>query len=423
MVDIWLPYGNTEICVRVPTENLLNIIEPKTKLATINAVAEIENALVNPIGTSRLSELAKSGDRIAIVLSDCGKSANDAAISSILKELSPTGIKNENVTVIVAYDPLKNTNDEHLLSEEVESQLRIIWHNPETDEQVRIGETSRGTKVYVNKAFVEAKIKIICGSVKPHFYAGYSGSRDGVLPGVSNLETVQNNMTLALNPKARRGVLESNPVHEDMLEAAYLAKVDSVMNIVQNERGELVKAFAGDMEASFEEATKFADEIYKIPVDARSDIACVGTGGSPFDSNLFEASKVLDSAYEVTKRNGFIVLVAECLQGYGRHEFFQFVSSHKDPDALERNLRKKMSFEGLVAHRFLRTLQRNQVFLVSAIPDYYALESVRMKTARTANEALRYAFAEVEKRGKVSVVTNGNMMIPLVEGGGEETRQ
>lgn len=422
LVDIWLPYGNTEICVRVPTENLLNIIEPNQKTAAANIAAEVENALANPIGAPPLSELAKPGDKIAIVLSDCGKSANNVAISSILKELSPAGIKNEDVIIIVAYNPLKGISDD-LLSEEVASQLKIIRHNPETDEQVRIGETSRGTKVFVDKVFAEAKIKILYGPVEPHLYAGYSGGRDGVLPGVSSLETVQSSVTLALNPKAHRGVLEGNPVHEEMLEAAYLARVDYVLNMVQNERREVVKVFAGDMEASFEEATKFADGIYKIPVDARADITCVGAGGSPADSSLFESCKALDGAYEAAKRNGIVVLIAECLQGYGNSEFFQFVSRYKDPDALERSLRKKMRLEGLIAHRLLKTLQRNQVFLVSAIPDYYALESFKMKTARTANEALRYAFAEVEKRGKVSIVTNGHMMIPLVKGGGEETRQ
>lgn len=423
MVDVWFPYGNTEICARVPTENLLSVIEPKKKLAAANVNAEIENALANPIGTSRLSDLAKPEDTIAIVLGDCGRLVNSASISSILKELSQSGIRNEKISVIVAYNPLRYTQNKQVLDTGLEEQLRTIWHNPETGGQVRIGETSRGTKVSVNKSFADAKVKILCGSVEPHFFEGYSGGRDIVLPGVSSAETIQNNLALALNLKARRGVLEGNPVHEDLLEAAYLAKVDCTLSVVLNERGEVVKAFAGDMEASFEEATKSVDEIYRIAVDARADISCVGTGGSPFDANLFEASKALDCAQETTKRNGIIILVAECLQGYGGREFFQFISSYKDPDALERNLRKKMSLEGLIAHRFLRTLQRNQVFLVSTIPDYYALESFRVKTARTANEALRLAFDIAEKRAKVCSIINGNMMIPSVKSGGEEIRQ
>lgn len=418
MVDIWLPYGNTEVCVRVPTENLLDVIEPKERAGAENPQAEIEKALMNPIGTKRLTETVKPGDKVVIVLKDSGALTNQLMVSSILKELNSAGTKDEDLAVIVAYNPLRSyaaKMAEPLLSEDISSRIRIICHNCETSEHVKVGETSRGTKVYLNKAFTEAKVKISVGVIEPHLYAGYSGGRDGVLPGISNIETVQRNSSLSLNPKATRGSLEGNPVHEDMIEAAHLAGVDFTLNVVRNSKLEVVNAFAGDINEAFDEGVKLVDTMYKVPTEKRADVVCIGSGGSPFDVNLFEACRSIDGALEATRRGGVIVLVAECPEGYGNREFYEFMSRFKDPDALEKNLKKKFSIGGFMAYRLLRALQRTKIFLVSIMPDYYALEPFRMNTARTANEALRYAFNVVGKKGKISVIPYGNLTIPLIK--------
>jgi nickel-dependent lactate racemase len=124
----------------------------------------------------------------------------------------------------------------------------------------------------------------------------------------------------------------------------------------------------------------------------------------------------VDCTFEVSKRGGVVVLIAECSEGYGNNEFCRFMSEFNDSDDLEKSLKKKFRIEGLIAYRLLKVLQRNEVFLVSAMPDYYALETFRMKTARTANEALRYAFESVGRKGKVSIISCGNLIIPLVKG-------
>lgn len=417
-----MPYGNTEICVRVPTENILNIIEPNEKGAAGNSQGEVENALMNPIGTNRLTEIVKAGAKVVIVLKDSGASDNQMMISAISKELNSAGVKDEDITVIVAYNPLNasTAKSEETLLNDFSSKIRVIHHNCEHSEHIKVGETSWGTKVHLNKIFAEAEVKVLANYIEPHIYAGYSGGRDGVLPGVSNSETVLNNLLLSLNPKAKRGVLKANPVHEDMVEAAHLADVNFVLTAVKNVKHEIVKAFAGDIDKAFDEGVKFVDEIYKIPVDGRADIVIVSSGGSSFDINLFEACKYIDCVFEVAKRGGVVVLVAECSEGYGNNEFYRFMSEFKDYDTLEKSLKKKFRIEGLIAYRLLKVLQRNEIFLVSAMPDYYALETFGMKTTRTANEALRYAFDYVGRKGKVSVISHGNLMIPLIKGEDEK---
>jgi len=419
LVDIWLPYGKTEVCVRIPTENILGVIEPNEKTGVKELQAEIENALMNPINTKRLTETVKPRNKVAIVLKDSDASTNQMMISAILKELNSAGAKDEDLTVIIAYDPLppftSKGEERLLLSEELSSRIRIIHHNCETGEHIQVGKTSRGTKVYLNKTFGEAKVKILAGVIEPHIYAGYSGGRDGVLPGISNVETVQRNLLLSLHPKAKKGSLEDNPVHEDMVEAAQLAEVSFTLNVVRNSRLEVVRAFAGDVNKAFDEGVKLVEEMYKAPTERRADVVFLSPGGSPFDITLFEACKGIDSALEVTRIDGVIVLVAECVNGYGKSEFYEFMSRFKDPNALEKALKKSFSIGGLMAYRLMRALQRVKISLVSVMPDYYASEVFRMKTARTANEALRYAFDAIGKRGKVSVIPYGNLTMPIIK--------
>ncbi len=423
MVEIWLPYGNTEVCLRVPTENLLGIIEPAEKSGAEDAQAAIEKALANPISSKPLGEIAKPDKKIAIALKDSGSSTNQLMISSILKVLNSAGIRDEEVTVIVAYDPLRasasRTEEIFSLGEYLSSRIRVMRHNPETSECVEVGKTSKGTKVSLNKAFVESSVKILAGVIEPHPLAGYSGGREAVLPGLSRTETIQHNFLLSLSSKARLSGLEDNPVHEDMVEAARLAGVNFSLNVVRNQMLEVVGAFAGDVVKSFSEGVKLAEEVFKASAEKRADIVFVSPGGAPLDADLFESCKVISGAVEAAKRGGAIVLMAECLKGYGNTDFYETMPKFADPDALEKELKKNFTVGGLMVYRLMRVLQRHKVYSVSMMPDHYVSEVFRMRPARTANEALRYAFEEVGKKGKVSVIPHGSLVVPEIKSGEE----
>jgi nickel-dependent lactate racemase len=299
-----------------------------------------------------------------------------------------------------------------ILGEGLSSRIKVVRHDPEKMEHVKVGQTSRGTKVILNKDFFEADVKIVAGVVEPHPFAGYSSGGELVLPGVSSLETVRSNFLLALDSKAERGIVGNNPVYEDMVEAANLAGVDFCMNVVRNGGLEVVRAFAGDVEGSFVEAIKLVDETCKIEVKSRADTVFVSPGGFPFDGSLSEASTCLDITKDLVKRDKSVVLVAECAFGLGNKDFADAASKYDAPKALEKDLRKKFSAGKLIAYRLLTTVQNSRVFLVSVVPDYLAAKVHGIKGARTANEAYRYASDIAGKNGKVSFVPYGNLTIP-----------
>ena len=418
MVEVWLPYGKTEVCVRVPTQNLLKIVEPSHRDAAQNPHSEIESSLASPFGTLRLSEMAKPESKVALVLRDSDTSTNQMVVSALLNELNSAGVRDENVTVIVAYDPLRDhpaRQQMPVLGEGLSSRVGIVSHDPEKMERVNVGRTSRGTEVFLNKAFVEADVKIAAGVVEPHPFAGYSGGAELVLPGVSSLETIRNNFLFALDKKAERGTVENNPVHEDMVEAARLAKVDFCLNVVRNGSLEVVKAFAGSVEGSFNEAVKLANEVCGTQVDNRADVVYLSPGGFPFDGSLFEACRCLDVAVDLCKRGKSVVLVAECAYGLGNGDFVEAASKFDDPKALEKDLKRNFSVGRLVAYRLLTAAQSIRVFLVSVVPDYLVAQVHGVKGARTANEAYRYASDVAGKNGKVLFVPYGNLMVPQIK--------
>jgi len=420
MVDVWLPYGKTEVCVRVPTQNFLGLIEPKEKPGVLDARAEIERALKEPVGSKKLSEIVKPEHKVAIVVDDATRPApSHLMIPPILDELNMAGVKNENITIIFGcgtHKAVKNEEAVRLLDEAVLNRVKAISHDCKAEDLVYVGTTQKhGTKVYLNRIFAEADVKILTGDVCFHYYAGYGGGRKSVLPAVSGEETIKHNHAMLLHPNAKTGVLEGNPIHEDMVEAAKLAKVDFILNVVTNSKGEVVKAFAGDLEQAFYEGVKVVDEMYRIPVDRKADIVVVSPGGYPADVNLFQAYKGVDSALEVVKRGGVIVLLAECSQGHGNQVFYDWMVKFSDIKAVEREIKRNFVLGGHKAYYLLKALQNHQIILVSLMPDYYGTNIFKLKTARAVNDALNEAFKVAGKNAKVWAMPYGNFTLPEVK--------
>ena len=418
MVDVWLPYGKTDVCVRVPARNLLGTIEPKDRAAAPDQKAEVERALKEPIGTKRLLEIAKPESKVAIVVDDATRKApSERMLIPVLAELNEAGVKDENVTVIFGcgtHRAVKPEEATELLGAEALKRVKVISHCCTDSDLVYIGTTKTyGNKVRVNRVFAEADVRILLGDVNYHYYAGYGGGRKSVLPAVSCGETIQHNHAMLVNPNARTGILEGNPIHIDMTEAARIAKVDFIVNVVENKKGEIVKAFAGDLEAAFLEGVKLVDEMYQVTIDRRADIIVVSAGGYPSDMNLYQAYKGLDNALDAVKRGGVIILVAECIEGHGNQVFYDWMTRLGDIKAVEKEVRRNFVMGGHKALYLLKALQNHPIILVSSMPDFYATSIFKLKTARAVNDALNEAFKIAGSASRVWAMPQGSYTLPV----------
>jgi len=418
MVDVWLPYGKTDVCVRVPARNLLGSITPvQNHNGVTSPKTEIERAIKAPIGASLLSEIAKPENKVAIIVDDVvRKDVHDVMILSVLAELNAAGIKDDDVTLIFGCDnksAAKSEEAESFFGKEVFNRVKTVKHDVKAKDLVYVGTTkSYGNKVFLNRFFAEADIKILLGEVYLHYYAGYEGGRKSLIVTASGEETIQHNSVMMLNSNAKAGILTGNPVHEDMTEAARLAKVDFIVNVVRNSKGEIVKAFAGDLNAAFLEAVKLVDEIYKVKIDRRADILVVSAGGDPLDVNLDKAYQAIDNALDVVKRGGVIILVAECPEGHGNQMFYDWMTKLTDLKNAEKEIKRNFAMGGHKAYYLLKTLQNHPVILVSALPDYYATNVFKLKTARAVNDALTDAFKIAGSTSRVWTIPFGSYTLP-----------
>ena len=414
MVDVWLPYGETEVCARVPARNMMATIKPNEFHEIENIKSEVKKALKEPLGVEGLHELAKSSHKVTLVVKaslEMDVKVNQAVIEVIREELHNAGINDENITIILAYNPItvQTINAESLLS----NGLKILHHDPKSSEHVYLGETSKGTKIYLNKMLIEADLRVVISFVEPHPYAGYGGL-DVILPGVSGDETIKNHGVLALHPRAKRGVLKHNPAYEDMLEASNLVGIDFSIELARV-GDSIVGVFAGSLNETFRRGVKLLESVCKVPIERKADMLLYSSGGAPHDSNLFDALVDLDSMTDILSKDGFIILVAECSMGYGSRDFYDWMRRFKGSADILRALRTVFNWGGYMAYRLSSYLERFNMLLVSALPDYYAVDVFKFKSFRAVNDALRYSINAVGRRSRVVAIPNGRAVIPILK--------
>ncbi len=386
-----------------------------------DAREEILRVLEEPIGSKPLRERVSPKDAVALVVDDYTRTApSGLMVSALLEKLNQIGVEDENVTAIFAcgtHRAVKPDETAELLGEDIPDRIRVISHNCHSDDHVFVGTTKKnGTKVVVNRAFAEADFRILTGDIEPHYFAGYGGGRKSVLPGIAGIEAIKHNHALMLHPNAKTGVLEGNPIHQDMVEAARLAGVDFILNVVSNSTGEVVKAFAGDLEQAFYEGVDLVEDIYIVPVERRADIVIASPGGYPSDINLYQAYKTVDNALDSVKRGGVIILVAECPEGYGSGAFYEWMKRFKDSKSIEKEIKKRFAVGGHKAYYLLKALQKAHIILVSTLPDYYAVNVFKLRTAGAVNDALEEAFKITGRSAKILSISHGHSVLPQFRG-------
>ncbi|MEM3737157.1 MAG: nickel-dependent lactate racemase [Candidatus Bathyarchaeia archaeon] len=412
MVEVWLPYGKTEICLTISAENFLGTIEPQLKPAAPDPEAEIKYALENPKGSPRLREIVRSGGKVAVVVdSTTNMHLSQLMLSKVIDELKSGGISESAITIIFGQRSQPSPDRSSSLEVGDLGGLVKLAHDPNTAELVEVGVTSYKTRVVLNRAFAEADFKVLIGEIGLDPYAGYSGGRAGVLA-VSGFKTIQHNRSLITDPNCKVGNLEKNPVHLDMVEAAKLAGVNFILNAVTDDAGKIVKAFAGGLEPAFLEGAKFLAETLGATVDSKSDIVVISPGGYPYDDSFYNAINSLENVLAIVRDGGVVVLAAECSNGHGNVSFYRWMTQFRSFEDAREAVRKSFTPELCAAYLLLRTLQKVRVVALSAMPEFMTTGVFKLKSVRCTDEALETAFRLAGRKAKVWVVPRGQFTLP-----------
>jgi nickel-dependent lactate racemase len=402
--------------VEAPDGNVIGVLEPNAYEAPDKSEDEIVRAaLAAPIGSPRLRDIVRKGEKIVVVTSDISRPMPTwKVMPALLDELYAAGCAPEDITLVFGRGVHRAQTDAerlHLTGERAYREIRCIDSDP--DDVVLVGTTSTGTPVEIMRAVAEADRRICLGNIEFHYFAGYSGGYKAIMPGVSTRAAIQMNHRHMVESEAYAGHLEGNPVRDDIEEAGRMVGVDFILNVVLDAHKNIIRAAAGDVIKAHREGCEFLAGLYLKKIDARADIVLVSQGGAPKDANLYQTQKALDNAKHAVRDGGIIILIGCCREGYGEKTFETwFREAAKPQDVIDR-LNKKFTLGGHKAAAIALVERRADIYLVS---DWSGEETKRvfMTKFSSAQEALDAAFSKLGKNASVIAMPYGGSTLPKV---------
>ena len=417
MVEIWIPYGNTQVSMSIEIENLAAEVKPRNIRAD-DSYIKSENTLENRKDLEKIPTLIDQNDSIVI----CMENFNPLLFSliPIIEEVVNSGVKQDNITILLANSSNRKMNVENsicsLLKEHDLGNIKILNHNLNSNELTDVGSTSHGNKIRLNKKFIDSSFKICISQVRPHFMSGYSGVETLILPGLSGMETAIFNAKLSLHSDSKPGKLKGNPAYEDARETTDLAQVDYAVNLILDTKMNLFEAFLGKTDEVLKKGTEFIKNLYEVEIDKTAEVIVTSPGGGLFDNNLYDACDVLYNIDEIIKKGSVLILISECMEGYGNNAFYDYMQKAKNLRNSDFLKKAKKDFKlGYEKAHFLSELnQRAKLILVSVMPDYYVRNVFGFKSAESANDALKMAKRFIGGNYKGLVIPYGNLTIPKI---------
>ena len=416
---IEIPYHKTVLKYEIPETHTMELLRPEhaENKWSDTQMAAVEEALADPIGTEKLSELAKGKQKITIICSDHTRPVpSKYMIPPMLREIRK-GNPDAEIVLLIATGMHRPTTREELVDkfgEGIVEQETIVIHKCREDENLKeIGILPSGAPLVINRYAADADLLVSEGFIEPHFFAGFSGGRKSVLPGVCGYRTVLGNHCAGFiaSEHARTGILEGNPIHRDMIAAAELAKLAFIVNVVLDEEKKIQKAVAGHPVEAHAAGVAFLKEICRVSPEKKGDIVSTSNGGAPLDQNLYQAVKGMTAAEAAAADGGVVIMCSGCVDGAGGDDFYEMFHTCESPQALYEDIMKRAQSETepdqWEAQILARVLCKYRVILICEPEAKEIAEGMRIETADSLEEAMCMAEQDKGKDAHVVVIPDG----------------
>jgi nickel-dependent lactate racemase len=419
MTEIQLGYGRASLSLTFD-ENRYQVLENLSDEKPLTDV-EMGDRFSGPIQSPAPEDLFSAGDSVLIVVSDATRATASAQVLNLLvRRLIQIGVSRSDLAIIFAtgiHRPVTPEEKIELLTPFIAQRVKTIDHAAyDSSKMILLGTTERGTPVEVNRALKDFSHVVITGAIGFHYFAGFTGGRKSICPGLASARTIEATHLLALDFETggRRagvgtGLLDGNSVHEECERVCALIEPSFSINSVVDDRGRAVRIYAGEWRATHRAGCQEYLANHSREIDKKREVVIVSCGGSPYDINLIQAHKALDMAAHACTDGGTIVLLAECPDGLGQPTFLKWFEE-KDSRALEARLRDAYEVNGQTAWSLLTKAERFRIILVSEL----AAEDVkrmRLVPARSLTEALAHVSAEAEGY----ILPRGSALLPLLK--------
>jgi nickel-dependent lactate racemase len=423
-----VPFSKTSIEFTLPADMQADVVVSQHVQPILDVPRAIKEALDHPVGNAPLRELARPGDRVCIVFTDITRACPDhLLIPPMLAELEQAGVRDEDITLLCGVGMHRPSTQEEKVAKlgaEVAARYRVIDHEPQNPAVLMdLGITPGSVPILLHRAAVEADLLIATGIVEPHQYAGYSG-RKTVAIGVAGEALIAHTHgpAFADHPGARLGRIEGNPFHEAVSEAARLAGLRFILNVVLDDDKCVLRVTAGEPNLAFQDLVNFAKSVYEVPIPHQYDIA-IGGVGFPKDTNLYQASRAPSYLFfaptPVVHPGGFFIIPARCEEGAGSGVGEQrFLAAMRDAPSIQFILEdaRKNGYPPGQQRAFVmaKVLEQAQVVIVgSECPEL--VSACKMIPAATMDDALRLASDKLGPSCKVLIVPHAMLTLPIIQ--------
>ena len=412
-----LKYGKEEIRLPIEDKNIIKILNLGKQEVLLNPENKLRELLKNPIGCPSLRELIfqKKASKILIIVNDITRpTPYEIILPPLLDELHRTGIKKENIIFIIATGIHRSNSQEEIkeiFGENIFSAYKFINHDCDNPRQKDLGKLRSGNNLWVNPIVSDIDFIITTGVIVPHYFAGFSGGRKSILPGICGRKTIEANHAQMVHHNARAGNFKGNPVHEEMQEAAEKVGVDFNINVVTNEHHKIIEIVAGELYKSWLRGVEVCKKIYLCPIEKKAEVVIASAGGYPKDINVYQAQKALENACHAVKPGGTIILLAECTEEYGEATFEKWIEEANTPDDIIKRLKNKFVLGGHKAYAIARAVKEVEVILISSLPQD-KIRKLFFIPMESVSQALNYIKDKYGEDFQGYILPSGNTVVP-----------
>ena len=413
-----LAYGTGTLPLDLPDGLEPVVLVANEQPALPDAVQAVRDGLKNPIGAEPLVKQLKDKkpEKIVVVVNDETRpTPYYAFFPPLVEAFEEAGIRDDQVTFVIAtgiHDPHSKELNEKTYGKHMTDRFKFVSHIAKDDDSlVHMGRFDSGYEFYVNKLAVEADFLITVGVVMPHYFAGFSGGRKSILPGLAGFRTVEQNHARMVELMDNLPPIRQNPVSLEMIEAARMVGVNFIINAVTGSNKEVVKIVAGDLVAAWYEAVETSSSMFEIPFEKQVDICVSSACGYPRDVNMYQAQKALDHADRITRDGGTIILVTESPSGYGEDVFERWMREGMTPQQIMDRIRTNFVMGGHKAYGFAKVAANKKFILVSSLSAEDSLPLFATK-AESVQAAFDAALAE-NPGATVAVLPQGSLTLPV----------
>jgi len=413
-----LNYGRTKVSFSINEERINKILKANEEPGIEDPLAAAFEAVKNPVGTAPLLDLLKEKNPrdIVIIVNDVTRpTPYSVMLPPILKQIEEAGISKDKVTFIVAtgvHDRHSDQQNIEIFGEDIHNNYNFIHHDCD-GELVDMGNLSSGNNFKVNKKVYDADFVITTGVILPHYFAGFSGGRKSILPGVAGRKTIENNHSWMVELMGHLPPQRENPVSLEMIEAAEKIGVDFILNVVTNSNREIVKVTAGELKEAWYEGIEASASMYHVPLEEKADVAIVSSGGFPRDINVYQSQKALDHADHGTKKGGTIIWIAECSEGLGEETFERWMEEAEKPEDNVERIKEKFVIGGHKAFAISKVVKDKEVILISDLSKELT-EKMFIKKMDSVQDAVDYVEEKYNGDYSSIILPQGSLTVPVV---------